>query len=376
VENVDKPAAANDADATDARTRNSAQPNTPEKLTIAANSPPRQEDAQQEATDPLINQDSEPTGDVSADKKQTIATKPEIPENVGKEFRSKDGLKRAEQAADTKRTDSGDVKASHTASRAAQAAPPAEKKQSKRATHEVSQVDKSTASSATANHRDALNYNTATTTAPDVADLSTGEKNQVASDAGAEAAESTAKAGSEITSTAEPRSSRRVALPVGTPSGRATGEGDGLNTVGRARFVQRVARAFQALGDRGGPLRLRLSPPELGSLRMEVEVRGGLVTAHIEAESPQARAMLLENLPALRDRLAAQDIKIERFDVDLMDQSPDGLPQTPQEDRRAAQQERRAAANVKRTTQTANDPRNDEVTRPSPAGDGQFNVVV
>ena len=91
--------------------------------------------------------------------------------------------------------------------------------------------------------------------------------------------------------------------------------------VDRARFVQRVARAFEAVGDRGGSLRLRLSPPELGQLRLEISVRHGALTAQIEAETSAARDLLLQNLPQLRERLAQQDIRIERFDVDLTDRS-------------------------------------------------------
>jgi len=95
----------------------------------------------------------------------------------------------------------------------------------------------------------------------------------------------------------------------------------------RARFVQRVARAFQAVGKSNGSIRLRLSPPELGSLRLEITVRSGLLTARVEAETSTARNLLLDNLPALRDRLAQQDIKVKQFDVALMDRSPGGSPE-------------------------------------------------
>lgn len=103
----------------------------------------------------------------------------------------------------------------------------------------------------------------------------------------------------------------------------------GVNQADRVRFVQRVARAFEALGDRGGSVRLRLHPPELGSLRLEVTVRNGTMTARLEVENANARNMLLDNLPALRDRLAEQEIKIGRFDVDLSDRSADGTPEQP-----------------------------------------------
>jgi flagellar hook-length control protein FliK len=58
-------------------------------------------------------------------------------------------------------------------------------------------------------------------------------------------------------------------------------------------------------------------------------VRNGMMTARIEAESSTARNLLLDNLPALRDRLAEQDIKVQRFDVDLGPRSSGGSPQEP-----------------------------------------------
>ncbi|MCC6125575.1 MAG: flagellar hook-length control protein FliK [Pirellulales bacterium] len=94
----------------------------------------------------------------------------------------------------------------------------------------------------------------------------------------------------------------------------------------RAQFVQRVERAFAAMGNRNGTVRLKLSPPELGVLKLEIGVRKGVMKARIEAETPAAKSLLLDNLPELRERLAQQNIHIQQFDVDLMDRSPGGMP--------------------------------------------------
>lgn len=99
-----------------------------------------------------------------------------------------------------------------------------------------------------------------------------------------------------------------------------------FNEVDRVRFVQRVARAVQTAGDRGGEVRMRISPPQLGSLKLEVVVRGGVMSARVEAETSAARALLIDNLPALRERLAEQNIKIDQFDVDLSGGSSGSLP--------------------------------------------------
>ncbi len=62
-------------------------------------------------------------------------------------------------------------------------------------------------------------------------------------------------------------------------------------------------------------------------MRLEISVRNGLMTAHIQTESDTARNMLLDHLPQLRDRLADHNIKIDHFDVELSNQSRSDTPQ-------------------------------------------------
>jgi flagellar hook-length control protein FliK len=109
-----------------------------------------------------------------------------------------------------------------------------------------------------------------------------------------------------------------------------------LPRIDSTRFVGRVAKAIQTASERGGALQLRLSPPELGSLRLQLAVHEGVMTASLEAESSTARQLLLDHLPSLRDRLAEQNIRIDRFDVDVRQDGSGGQP-----DPRAAQQEGR-----------------------------------
>jgi flagellar hook-length control protein FliK len=99
-----------------------------------------------------------------------------------------------------------------------------------------------------------------------------------------------------------------------------------LGEADRVRFVQRVARAMHSAVDRGGEVRLRLSPPELGRLTLDVVVRDGVMSARLEAETQTARSLLVDNLPALRDRLAEQNLRIDRFEVNLRDGTSGSLP--------------------------------------------------
>ncbi|NMC21341.1 MAG: flagellar hook-length control protein FliK [Thermogutta sp.] len=113
-----------------------------------------------------------------------------------------------------------------------------------------------------------------------------------------------------------------------TASGKG-GEGSppNIDAADRARFVQRVSQAFRAANDRGGQVRLRLHPPELGSLRVELKVIDGVMSARMEAESAAARDLLAEHLPVLRQRLADHGIRVERFELDLMGGNGEGSSQ-------------------------------------------------
>jgi flagellar hook-length control protein FliK len=124
-----------------------------------------------------------------------------------------------------------------------------------------------------------------------------------------------------------------------------------MPTIDRARFVQRVANAFRSAQQNEGHIQLRLSPPELGSLRIEIAVRHGVLSANLETETADARRVLLDNLPALRQRLAEQDIRIEKFDVDVRRDGGHSDGQAGAQDRQAQQQSQRATAqNRLRTT--------------------------
>lgn len=144
----------------------------------------------------------------------------------------------------------------------------------------------------------------------------------------------------------------------------------------QARFVQRVARAFQAVGNDGGSVRLRLHPPDLGSLRLELTVRNGTLTARLEVDNHAAKHALLDNLPALRDRLAQQHIKVERFDVDLAEDHSGGSFRQPGDNPQAG---RSPAWNAPPSQNRAAAPAR-ETAGPAPvarAGEGsQLNVIV
>jgi flagellar hook-length control protein FliK len=116
---------------------------------------------------------------------------------------------------------------------------------------------------------------------------------------------------------------------------------DGLNGVDRTRFVQRVARAFQRAGETEGEIRLRLSPPELGAVKLEVSLRDGAMIARLETETTTARNLLMDNLPQLKEKLAEQNVRIETFEVEVRDQSrQDGAEDAKEQLREQHEQQR------------------------------------
>lgn len=142
----------------------------------------------------------------------------------------------------------------------------------------------------------------------------------------------------ELSSTNEPREKHsprgesfqsiveRATSPSGRRSAPAESDSNPATRVDAARFVHRVANAFRAAEDRGGVVQLRLSPPELGAMKVELQVQQGVLTAKLETETAAAKSVLLDNLPALKDRLAAQEIRIEKFEVDVRQHPSGGEP--------------------------------------------------
>lgn len=118
----------------------------------------------------------------------------------------------------------------------------------------------------------------------------------------------------------------RWSNPLGAPEHRPEAV---ATPADRVRFVQRVIRAMETAEAHGAPLRIRLHPPELGSLRLEVTVRNGAMSARVEAETEAARTLLLDHLPLLRERLAEHQLRIERFEVQWSGGSSGGLPERP-----------------------------------------------
>ncbi|MEX0717931.1 MAG: flagellar hook-length control protein FliK [Planctomycetaceae bacterium] len=97
--------------------------------------------------------------------------------------------------------------------------------------------------------------------------------------------------------------------------------------VDAGEFANRLAAAVHASRDAGHQLRIRLNPPELGSLRVEVAARDGALFARLDVETQAAQRAVLENLGQLRELLAQHGTAIERIDVHVETRHGDGRSQ-------------------------------------------------
>jgi len=98
-------------------------------------------------------------------------------------------------------------------------------------------------------------------------------------------------------------------------------------SVNQAQLLDHVTQAIQVSHQNGHEVRIRLSPPELGSLQIDVSVKNGALSARLETQNSAAQQVLSDNLPQLREALAQQGMTVDRIDVFMAGpQSGEGRP--------------------------------------------------
>ncbi len=108
-------------------------------------------------------------------------------------------------------------------------------------------------------------------------------------------------------------------------------------------FTARILRGLSAtLNQRGGVLTMRLEPPELGQLRIQMTITQGTVSAEFQTATPQAQALLERSLAVLRSALQGHGLTVERLTVHTAQQvnaqatRQDATEQQTQQDRHHA----------------------------------------
>ncbi len=106
----------------------------------------------------------------------------------------------------------------------------------------------------------------------------------------------------------------RAAGPAQAPPPTESSPSDDINQA-------RLARGLRtALNQQGGAVTLRLTPPEMGTVRIQMQLQGAAVSAQFHAESDAARSMLQQQLGQLRTALESQGLTVDRLGVQSMNQ--------------------------------------------------------
>ncbi len=99
------------------------------------------------------------------------------------------------------------------------------------------------------------------------------------------------------------------------PTESTASAGAGTDPINVQQLLGQVAYGVQTSYRTGQSMQLRLSPPELGALQIDVSIKNGALTAQLRAESPEARKALEDSLPQLKQSLSDQGMSIDRIDV-------------------------------------------------------------
>jgi len=73
-----------------------------------------------------------------------------------------------------------------------------------------------------------------------------------------------------------------------------------------------------ALNQQGGTVTLRLTPPEMGTVRIQLQLQGASVSAQFHAETESARSLLTQQLGQLRSTLEASGLNVDKLGVQAM----------------------------------------------------------
>lgn len=85
-----------------------------------------------------------------------------------------------------------------------------------------------------------------------------------------------------------------------------------------ARVTDRVVKSLNTIAaNRGGTVTLRLTPPDLGTLRIQVTMSGGSVQATFEASTAAVGRVIEQNAATLRHSLEGQGLHVERINVQV-----------------------------------------------------------
>lgn len=107
------------------------------------------------------------------------------------------------------------------------------------------------------------------------------------------------------------------AAGVATDHQAATPVGSVVDTKQVDQLVERVASAVRQSHSTGQQLKIRLSPPELGTLQIEVSLKNGEYSAKLEVQNRHAQKVINDNIAQLKDAISKTGVALDRIDVHI-----------------------------------------------------------
>lgn len=134
----------------------------------------------------------------------------------------------------------------------------------------------------------------------------------------------------EMLSTTQTASEGRATPQVA--QAQAAGPMSNLTEIDSEQVMQRALNGVRsAISQKGGTVHLRLSPPELGSLRIQVRMANGLVQATFTASSSTAGNLLTEHMQTLRHALQSHGLTVENLNVQVQQPQSSSQPSMQQD---------------------------------------------
>jgi flagellar hook-length control protein FliK len=135
----------------------------------------------------------------------------------------------------------------------------------------------------------------------------------VAAQAGKSSTSGPAKTGGKMPATTQ---LTRGVFKAKTAAATKATESRAAQNATRDANTERIVRVLRAqLGQHRSRTTMRLDPPELGSLRLQMDLRGEALTLRIDTTTSVAHRLLSEDLEKLRHGLEALGIQLERADI-------------------------------------------------------------
>ena len=114
------------------------------------------------------------------------------------------------------------------------------------------------------------------------------------------------------------------AAATATSEAQAPSGQPGPEDVNTARVMRGIRNAVK---QNGGAVTLRLSPAQLGLVRIQVQIDQGTVVAQLLAEQDSARSLLQQQLGQLRQALETHGLTVDKIDVQSLPQDTNKLGQ-------------------------------------------------